>query len=589
MFHTAHGRCLGIGLTLGALVLACGCTPPGARALLKGDRLLRDGRPDEAIVQLETAVELLPEEARAWNFLGLAYHQAGQPVRAREAYQRALALDRDLASARFNLGCLLLEQNEPQLAVQELTSFTGLQVNSASGWLKLGHAQLRSGQPAAAEQSFGRVLLIETNSAAALNGLGLSVRERARANEAWQYFDAATRADPDYAAGQLNLAIMAHQVMRNTNRACSAYERYLELKDVPHQKEVRAILASLRPPAEPVVSNPPPAEVARRPAETSSVPARVVAAETNKPVATPQVPIPQKPELVASNPPPREVEKPKEIARNPTADRPPDARRPASGLAETPRTNAPAPVQTSAPPALVTSTVTNVTAVPARTNPPPVQAKRTDIPPSTTPSVRPREEPVVARAPRPEEPPPRGAKLEVPAHLPSAEAGYPYADYRRARPGDRAEAIRLLNQGINEHRAYRLEQALELYRQAAEADPSLFEAHYNRGVAAFEAGELGQALRAYERALSVDPDSVPARFNFATTLEKSGYPADAVAQLENVVAAHPDETRAHMALGNLYANTFRDDRRARTHYSRVLQLEPQHPSATSLRFWLEAH
>jgi tetratricopeptide (TPR) repeat protein len=187
------------------------------------------------------------------------------------------------------------------------------------------------------------------------------------------------------------------------------------------------------------------------------------------------------------------------------------------------------------------------------------------------------------------EPPPPTAKVAIPSFLRNPGVGYPYADFGRPSAGDRAEAVRLLNDGINAHRSFKVDRALDLYRQAAEVDPSLFEAHYNRGVACFEAGELGESLRAYERALAVDPDSVPARFNFATTLQKSGYPADAVAQLDHLVKAHPEETRAHLALGNLYTDTFRDDSRAREHYVRVLQLDPQHPNATSLRFWLEAH
>jgi tetratricopeptide (TPR) repeat protein len=130
---------------------------------------------------------------------------------------------------------------------------------------------------------------------------------------------------------------------------------------------------------------------------------------------------------------------------------------------------------------------------------------------------------------------------------------------------------------------------LESYRKAVELDPSLFETHYNQGVASFELGILDEAMRAYERALSVNPDSVPGRFNFAMTLQKSGYVVDAAAQLHYLAKEHPEETRVHMALGNLYADVFRDYGRAKAHYLKVLELEPEHPNGTSLRFWIEAH
>jgi tetratricopeptide (TPR) repeat protein len=191
----------------------------------------------------------------------------------------------------------------------------------------------------------------------------------------------------------------------------------------------------------------------------------------------------------------------------------------------------------------------------------------------------------------PEPPPPRTpAQVDLPAALEGIEGPrYPYYAYGQPRKGDRNEAIRLLNLGINDQRAMRTRLALETYRLAVEVDPSLFETHYNRGVAAFELGELPEAMRAYERALTVNPDSVPARFNFATTLHKAGYLIDATAQLSALVEEHPDETRAHLALGNIFADQFHDNPRAIQHYRRVLELEPQHPNATSLRFWIEAH
>src|ERR1041385_7140054 len=74
-------------LTL-ALIFA-GCMPPGPRALLKGKRLLEQGRYPEAIEQLRTATAIINTNAQAWNYLGLAYQQAGQVSNAVGAYQKA--------------------------------------------------------------------------------------------------------------------------------------------------------------------------------------------------------------------------------------------------------------------------------------------------------------------------------------------------------------------------------------------------------------------------------------------------------------------------------------------------------------------
>src|SRR5271170_3262324 len=124
-----------------ALAWLTGCMPAGPRALLEGKRLIEQGRYAEAVDELKVATSLLTTNAQAWNYLGLAYHHAGQPANAAEAYERALKLNHDLVPVHYNLGCLLLEQNRPDTlegARNELTAFVMRDGNSLDGWLKLG-------------------------------------------------------------------------------------------------------------------------------------------------------------------------------------------------------------------------------------------------------------------------------------------------------------------------------------------------------------------------------------------------------------------------------------------------------------------
>src|SRR5947207_13062829 len=89
-------------LATAACVWICGCTPPGPRALLQGKRLIDDGRYHEAVAKLEKATGLLPRNALAWNYLGLAYHGSQQLEQAAKAYRLALSLDRKLSAVRYN-------------------------------------------------------------------------------------------------------------------------------------------------------------------------------------------------------------------------------------------------------------------------------------------------------------------------------------------------------------------------------------------------------------------------------------------------------------------------------------------------------
>src|SRR5664280_814144 len=107
------------------MALLAGCTPSGPHALLQGKRLLDEGKYPQAVEKLITAnSQLGGTNALAWNYLGLAYHQAEKVAEAERAYQKALALDHDLSEARYNLGCLLLGQNRLEAAKAELTACT---------------------------------------------------------------------------------------------------------------------------------------------------------------------------------------------------------------------------------------------------------------------------------------------------------------------------------------------------------------------------------------------------------------------------------------------------------------------------------
>jgi tetratricopeptide (TPR) repeat protein len=162
---------------LGLMVVLCGlsgCQPSGPTLARDGVRLLEQGKYERAIEKLVAARERLPGHAQLWNHLGLAYHGAYQLKDAINAYQQALRLDPNLAVARYNLGCLWLEQNEYAMAAEQLRSYTLLQPESADGWLRLATALLRDRKLDAAERSFAEVLKRAPTNIEALNSTGRS-------------------------------------------------------------------------------------------------------------------------------------------------------------------------------------------------------------------------------------------------------------------------------------------------------------------------------------------------------------------------------------------------------------------------------
>jgi tetratricopeptide (TPR) repeat protein len=169
---------------------------------------------------------------------------------------------------------------------------------------------------------------------------------------------------------------------------------------------------------------------------------------------------------------------------------------------------------------------------------------------------------------------------------------YPRYTYRRPQPpapGDFNTANAWFARGLEAQRDGRLMDALQAYQAAIQANPAFFEAYYNFALAALHAGRIRDALDASEYALALNPNSRDARYNFALALRQGGFYLDAAEELERLLTRHPLDTRARLALANLYAQQLRQPARARLHYQRLLELDPRHPEAEAIRYWLAQH
>jgi tetratricopeptide (TPR) repeat protein len=577
------------------LALLAGCTPPGPRALLEGKRLLDEGKYKQAIEELKTATSLMGgTNALAWSYLGVAYQHDDELAEAERAYQRALALNHDLGEVRFNLGCLWLAENRLEAAKAEFTACTMRQPNAVEGFLRLGAVQLRTHEAGAAEKTFNEALRLSPQNPEALNGLGLAQLQRGRAAEAAQCFDNALKKQPGYRPALLNLAIVAHQYLKDHQLALEKYREYLALKPTPPNAEalaatVRQLEQELNPsvrqaatngvaqaganvnPPKPVVSNV--TRIASAPkAEAAVTTPRSAAANGQRPAQGVGTPPPANAEAVRLVPQPMLI--------------------PAQDVASAPAPTLPSPdeplITTSTLPADATGPKAAQRSFFQRVNPlnlfrggEKTPVRPTPLGPATGPSAGEALTPTATTAES------MGSLPPSPPQGPPAR--YAYRHPAKPTPGNRDDAERLFAQGVQAYQAHRLPEAVQSYRLATRADPSFFDAHYNLGLADTEAGNLAAALASYENALGVQPQSLDARYNFALVLKQANYLVDAVIELERVVATYPNETRAHLVLGNLYAQQFHQPDKARQHYLRVLEVEPHNPQAGTIRYWLAAN
>jgi tetratricopeptide (TPR) repeat protein len=551
-------------LLMAAVIGGMGCGSRGAGALFKGKRLLEQGKYDPALEAIASAsMSMGQTNAQALNYLGLASHYSGRLTDAVRAYQRALLLDPDLSEARYNLGCLWAEQNKVDSAKAEFTAFTLRRPGAAEGWLKLGNLQLRLNESSAAEKSFSEALRLSARSAEGLTGLGLARLQRGHPAEAARFFNQALTVQPDYGPALLDLAIVAHQHLKDPAVALEKYRNYLALKPAPENSDaVRTLLRQLGEEQKAIAASPP--------ARDLGPITNTVSAHSNPP------PVGQNQttsRLALATPTGSSVS-----LRSSSAT---DLAKPVPPATPGPTSNLPRPTPASSSPAPAPVEVVRLADEPvfkAAQDPSPVSSAPTEAGSSSASRAS-------GRAPA-------GAKTLEAAADPEVQAvlqntpRYVYRSPTKLASGNRAEAERSLAQGVQAHRAQHLPEAIQAYRRAAGMDPSFFDAQYNLGLAAAEAGNASLALTAYESALAIRPASLDARYNFALLLKQGGFLIDSVNELERILKAYPNDSRSHLALGNLYAQQLRQPAKARAHYLKVLENDPRNPQAGPIRYWL---
>jgi tetratricopeptide (TPR) repeat protein len=111
-------------------------------------------------VTAQRALALREPTAQVWNDLGNLLELAGQPSEAKEAYERALALDAKLVSAHYNLG-LLARQGGERDAMKHFQTVVELAPDDAWGWFQIGALREAQGAEGAAVDAYARAFALD--------------------------------------------------------------------------------------------------------------------------------------------------------------------------------------------------------------------------------------------------------------------------------------------------------------------------------------------------------------------------------------------------------------------------------------------
>jgi len=435
-----------------------------------------------------------------------------------------------------------LEQGRIADAKSEFTAYSLRRPNDPAGLYRLAFAEMQGREMAAAESHIQKALAMDDDDADAWNTFGLIQLQLGRNADALKSFESALKRRSDFGAARINLAV-ALQKTGNLAGALEQYRRYLKSKPRPADAEhveqvIEQIEAERKPRPVQVARNVPGLELnqATRIAQTNIAPTTTFAATA--PVS-----------ISATTRAPASLIQPEVKSALATAM-----------LANVAATNRNSPKSSgsttsaakNAPKSAATPIARNVRATPLPGDVPRDQSRPTNV---TLESVE-------EKPSNPETAASTAARLVAEKH---------------AANGSKALAVRKYGE------------ATDAFKAAAAADPGWFQAQLNYSAAAIEAGRTEEAVRAGQRAVALQPDSPKARFNLALALKQAARYREAAAQLESLCALKPTDARAHLTLANLYADELTQTERARAHYVKVIEIEPGHPQAAEIHYWLVAN
>lgn len=183
-------------------------SPPGLRNYLPyGRELLDQGLEAAAVVAFERAAQASPSASTLYR-LGTLLTKTGEVARARAAYERALALQPDLAEASNDLGALLAQGGEIDAAIQRFREALASTPEYPDALNNLGYALLLTGRDQEARAFYEKALVLQPDFPEALNNLGLLVARGGDLERAERHFRDALKRRGDYGEAANNLALV---------------------------------------------------------------------------------------------------------------------------------------------------------------------------------------------------------------------------------------------------------------------------------------------------------------------------------------------------------------------------------------------
>jgi len=182
--------------------------------LLRGEILMRQGKPNDAIPVLEAAVKSAPDNAVGRYNLGLAYAAAANYGQAQSQWQQASQLRPDMVEPVRALAAYALRSGNTTLLADSGTQLMRIEPKSPEGYIFHAHALFAKGDAAGVEQDLKKAMDIAPQDPAPYTQMGNLRAAQKQYPDAEKFYNRALALHPnatDAVAGLVNIKIEQKQ------------------------------------------------------------------------------------------------------------------------------------------------------------------------------------------------------------------------------------------------------------------------------------------------------------------------------------------------------------------------------------------
>lgn len=192
---------------------------------------------------IKTCEPLVAEgEPSAHFFTAYALEQMGNMDFARADYERCLEASPNHREARYNLACLLIEQEQYNIAAEHLAYLTSIDSENSNAWWNYMLAAEFSGRHEEAVAAAQHLIRLDGYTPELRFRLGLNCLEAGRHDEAARHFDLCCEENEFWSEARINLGL-AMQRIGNFDQARAILEN--ALREQPASREAAEGLIGL--------------------------------------------------------------------------------------------------------------------------------------------------------------------------------------------------------------------------------------------------------------------------------------------------------------------------------------------------------